>query len=45
MNICIFGAGYVGLSLAVMLSTKFIVTLIDIDKDKIKTIMSGGIRS
>lgn len=38
MNICIFGAGYVGLSLAVMLSTKFIVTLIDIDKDKIKKI-------
>lgn len=40
MNICIFGAGYVGLSLAVMLASKKtnFVTLIDIDKRKINLI-------
>tara|TARA_B100002019_G_C21272231_1_gene603025 strand:+ start:107 stop:1267 length:1161 start_codon:yes stop_codon:yes gene_type:complete len=35
MNILVFGAGYVGLSNAVMLASKNEVTVVDIDEDKI----------
>jgi len=38
MKISVYGAGYVGLSLATMLSTKFEVTILDIDNDKISEI-------
>ena len=38
MKISIVGAGYVGLSLAVLLSQKDHVTLIDINEDKVKLI-------
>ena len=36
MNICIAGAGYVGLSLATMLSTKHCVKLVEINEEKVK---------
>lgn len=35
MKICVVGAGYVGLSLAVMLSTKYRVNLVEISEQKI----------
>lgn len=38
MNICIFGAGYVGLSIAVMLSVNNKVCLVDIDENRGKKI-------
>ena len=38
MRICIFGAGYVGLSLATLLSTKHNVNLIDINQAKVDNI-------
>lgn len=38
MNICIFGAGYVGLSIAVMLSVNNKVCLVDIDENRVKKI-------
>lgn len=37
-NICVVGAGYVGLSLAVLLAQKYHVTVIDISEDKINMI-------
>ena len=40
MEISIVGAGYVGLSLAVLISQKFRVNLIDIDEKKISLINS-----
>lgn len=36
MNICIFGAGYVGLSIAAMLSLNYKVLLVDIDENRIR---------
>jgi len=36
--IAVVGAGYVGLSLAILLSTKFKVILLDVDKDKVQKI-------
>ena len=36
MNICIAGAGYVGLSLATMLSVKHCVKLVEINEEKVK---------
>ncbi|MDE8332115.1 nucleotide sugar dehydrogenase [Erysipelothrix rhusiopathiae] len=41
MNIVIVGTGYVGLSLAVLLSKRNIVTAIDIDREKIEKINDG----
>ncbi|MFW9856180.1 MAG: UDP-glucose 6-dehydrogenase, partial [Candidatus Thorarchaeota archaeon] len=41
MKVTIFGAGYVGLSTAVCLATKFEVSLVDIDADKINAIHKG----
>ena len=38
MKILVIGAGYVGLSNALMLATKHKVTVIDIDRNKIKTL-------
>jgi len=38
MNICIFGAGYVGLSIAAMLSLNYKVLLVDIDENRVKKI-------
>lgn len=38
MKICVFGAGYVGLSLATLLSKKYDVALIDIDQTKVDNI-------
>ena len=38
MNICIFGAGYVGLSIAVMLSVNNKVCLVDIDENRVRKI-------
>ena len=38
MKICVVGTGYVGLSLAVLLSQKFSVTALDISKEKINKI-------
>ena len=35
MKICVVGAGYVGLSLAVMLSTKYEVHLVEISGEKV----------
>ena len=35
MKICVVGAGYVGLSLAIMLSTKYNVNLVEINPDKV----------
>ncbi len=40
MKICIVGTGYVGLSLAVLLSQKYKVTALDISNEKIKLINS-----
>ena len=37
-NICVVGAGYVGLSLAVLLAQKYHVTVIDISEDRINMI-------
>lgn len=37
-NICVVGAGYVGLSLAVLLAQKYHVTVIDLSEDKINMI-------
>ena len=41
MNILVFGAGYVGLSNAVMLASKNEVTVVDIDEDKISDLKAG----
>lgn len=41
MNILVFGAGYVGLSNAVMLASKHYVKVVDIDKNKIKQLQDG----
>ena len=41
MNILVIGAGYVGLSNALMISTKFKTKLIDIDENKIKQLQNG----
>ena len=41
MKIKVFGAGYVGLSNAVMLASKHAVEVIDIDKEKVKLLKSG----
>ena len=38
MKISIFGAGYVGFSLAVLLASKYEVFLFDINKEKLKLI-------
>ncbi len=38
MNIVVVGIGYVGLSMAVLLSQKFKVTAVDIDSDKVKMV-------
>lgn len=38
MNVSVIGAGYVGLSLAVLLAAKYSVKLVDIDENKIKSI-------
>ena len=38
MKISVVGAGYVGMSLSVLLSQKFVVSLYDIDKNKISLI-------
>ena len=38
MKICVVGTGYVGLSLAVLLSQKFSVTALDISKEKVNKI-------
>ena len=40
-NITIFGAGYVGMSLAVLLAEKNIVNIFDIDQEKVKLINKG----
>jgi UDPglucose 6-dehydrogenase len=40
-NITIFGAGYVGMSLAVLLAEKNIVNIFDIDHEKVKLINKG----
>ena len=36
MKICVVGCGYVGLSLAILISQKYRVSLLDIDKNKIE---------
>lgn len=38
MRFCIFGAGYVGLSIATLLSQQYEVDLLDINKDKVNSI-------
>ena len=38
LNITIFGAGYVGMSLAALLSKKNKINIIDVDKSKVKKI-------
>ena len=40
-KITVIGSGYVGMSLAVLLSQKYSVEIIDIDEDKVKKINSG----
>lgn len=40
-KIIIFGIGYVGLSLGVMLSSKNIVTMVDIDNEKVEMLNAG----
>jgi len=40
-KITVIGAGYVGMSLAVLLSQKHSVEIVDIDEDKVKKINSG----
>ena len=40
-KITVLGSGYVGMSLAVLLSQKQSVELVDIDEDKVKKINSG----
>ena len=40
-KITVIGSGYVGMSLAVLLSQKHSVEVVDIDKDKVKKINSG----
>lgn len=42
MNVSVIGAGYVGLSLAVLLAARYTVKLVDIDENKIKNINSGN---
>ncbi len=42
LKISVIGAGYVGLSLAVLLSKKNIVKLFDIDKNKIDQINNNS---
>ncbi|NHJ25030.1 MAG: UDP-glucose/GDP-mannose dehydrogenase family protein [Candidatus Lokiarchaeota archaeon] len=41
MKITIFGAGYVGLSTAVCFATKYDVSLVDVDHEKISAIKAG----
>ena len=41
MNILVVGAGYVGLSNAVMLASKHYVKVVDIDKNKIEQLRDG----
>ena len=41
MKICVVGAGYVGLSLAVLLAQKYEVAALDISEDKINSIKNG----
>tara|TARA_Y100000816_G_scaffold292520_1_gene288295 strand:+ start:8374 stop:9546 length:1173 start_codon:yes stop_codon:yes gene_type:complete len=41
MKFVVVGAGYVGLSLSILISTKFYVTLIDKDKRKIKKLQNN----
>ena len=36
--ICIFGVGYVGLSLATLISQKYEVNLIDLDENKVDSV-------
>ena len=40
-NITIVGSGYVGMSLATLLSQHHKVTIVDIDKEKVKKINAG----
>ena len=40
-KITVIGSGYVGMSLAVLLSQKHSVEIVDIDEDKVKKINSG----
>ena len=40
-NIAIIGSGYVGMSLAVLLSQKHNINIIDIDKEKVEKINQG----
>ena len=40
-NITIIGSGYVGMSLATLLSQYNKVTIVDIDKEKVKKINAG----
>ena len=40
-NICVIGAGYVGLSLSALLSIKNHVTVVDINEDKVRSINAG----
>ena len=41
MKVSVFGAGYVGLSLAILISQKYEVVLIDIDEDKVNKIKNN----
>ncbi len=40
MKICVVGCGYVGLSLAILISQKYRVSLLDLDKNKIEQLKS-----
>ena len=42
MNIAVIGAGYVGFANAVMLAQHHDVTVVDIDQEKVDTILRGG---
>ena len=41
-NILVIGAGYVGLSISVLLATKYSVTLVDNDSDKVDLLKKGS---
>ena len=45
IKVSVFGAGYVGMSLGVLLAQKYDVTIVDIDVDKLEAISKKNLLS